>query len=126
MVCLWKDRKPHYHLVSRLIATAFHEDMLFSKMTVNHKDGDPKNNSADNLEWMTRSENIQYGFLNGQYSSFMKSVCVVSKNGDRIDARSYAELDRKLGRYRGYTSRCFSLGMYELIDSTGKAYRVGF
>lgn len=95
-------------------------------MTVNHKDGNPKNNSADNLEWMTRTENIQYGFSNGQYSSFMKSVCVVSKNGDRIDARSYAELDRKLGRYRGYTSRCFSLGMYELIDSTGKEYRVGF
>ena len=125
MVSLWKDGKPYYLKVSRIIASTFIENNLFSNLTVNHKDGNPLNNHADNLEWMTRAENIQYGFENGQYSSFMKSICVVSKNGDRIDARSYAELDRKLGRYKGYTSRCFSIGMYELIDRNGKAYRVG-
>lgn len=125
MICLWKNGKPHYHNVSRLIAASFHGDKLYSNMTVNHIDGNSLNNNADNLEWMTREENIQYGFSNGQYSSFMKSVCVVSKNGHRIDAKSYAELDRKLGRYKGYTSRCFSIGMYELIGRNGEAYRVG-
>ena len=126
LVCLWKNGKPHYHLVSRLIASAFHGDYLFSKLTVNHKDGNTLNNTANNLEWMTRAENIQYGFSNGQFDSIMKHVCVVSKNGERIEARSYSELDRKLGRYKGYVSRCFAHGMYELIANDGTAYRLGF
>jgi len=31
-------------------------------MEVNHKDGDRSNNAEDNLEWMTKSENIKHSF----------------------------------------------------------------
>lgn len=62
MVTLWKDNKPHSHLVSRLIATTFIKNLLNSDYTVNHKDGNPLNNSADNLEWLSRADNIKYGF----------------------------------------------------------------
>ena len=122
MVCLWKDGKPRYHLVSRLIASAFHGDMLFSNMTVNHIDGNTLNNSADNLEWLSRSDNIKYGFSNGQFDSFMKQIEAVTESGDRIHARSYADMDRKLGRYRGYTSRTITQGFSELISSDGLKY----
>lgn len=122
MVCLWKDGEPHYHLVSRLIASAFHGDMLYTSLTVNHKDGNPLNNRSDNLEWLTRSDNIRYGFENGQFESFMKRIEAVCKNGDRICARSYADMDRKLGRYRGYTSRMIASGFVELISSDGTEY----
>lgn len=48
----------------RIIATAFcpHEP---GKDYVNHKDGDKLNNSADNLEWVTRSENTLHSFQTG-------------------------------------------------------------
>ena len=125
-ICLWKDGKPHYHLVSRLIASAFHGDMLFTSMTVNHKDGDTLNNASDNLEWLTRADNIKYGFANGQFKSIMKPIIVVNNQGKQIHARSFAEMDRKLGRYRGYTSRRLSSGIFELISSDGTAYCIGF
>lgn len=124
MVCLWKDGKPRYHLVSRLIASAFHGDMLFSNMTVNHIDGNTLNNSADNLEWLSRSDNIKYGFSNGQFDSFMKQIEAVTESGYRIHARSYADMDRKLGRYKGYTSRTLTSGLSQLAGSDGMIYKV--
>ena len=46
--------------VHRLVAQAFvpgyREDL-----DVNHKDEDKTNNRADNLEWVTRQENVNYG-----------------------------------------------------------------
>ena len=34
-------------------------------LVVNHKDGNKKNNSFSNLEWVTQSENIAHSFENG-------------------------------------------------------------
>ena len=44
------------HLVHRLVAQAFLAPPPSEKHTqVNHIDGDPANNRADNLAWVTRS-----------------------------------------------------------------------
>ena len=32
---------------------------------VNHKDGDPENNDASNLEWVTQKENVQHSVATG-------------------------------------------------------------
>lgn len=42
--------------VHRRVAMAFIPNPC-NKGTVNHKDGNPKNNNIDNLEWMTQGEN---------------------------------------------------------------------
>jgi hypothetical protein len=126
MVCLWKDGKPHYHLVSRLVASTFHDNLLMSKFTVNHIDGNTLNNRADNLELMTLTDNIKYGFKNGQYSSFMKPITAINVNNniDTLYAKSYAEMDRMLCRYRGYTSRVVCMGRNILYNKTGVVYRI--
>jgi hypothetical protein len=36
-------------------------------MTVNHKNGNPLDNSAVNLEWLSHGDNIRHGFANGLY-----------------------------------------------------------
>lgn len=60
LVGLCREGKQRHFSVHRLVAQAFlpNPDGL---PQVNHKDEDKTNNRADNLEWCTRSYNINYG-----------------------------------------------------------------
>lgn len=64
------DGKQKMQLVHRLVADCFCKkpaDFLERSnryYQVNHKDENPANNCADNLEWMTCKENINYGHHN--------------------------------------------------------------
>ena len=65
-------------LVHRLVAESFipnHED----KPVVNHKDGNKKNNCADNLEWVTSSENSFHAVRTGLSKPSQHQKEVVSK-----------------------------------------------
>ena len=64
---LWKDKKHKTVLLHRLIATTFLENLIDTNMTVNHKNGNKLDNRVENLEWLSRADNIRYGFQNGQY-----------------------------------------------------------
>lgn len=74
ILALNKDKNTHYvaitlsldskritRFVHRLVAIAFIENPE-DKCCVNHIDGNPSNNNANNLEWVTMSENAQHSY----------------------------------------------------------------
>lgn len=56
--CCVESKRKRY-LIHRLVAYAF-IDNHDNKPEINHKDGNPKNNYVDNLEWCTRKENMEH------------------------------------------------------------------
>lgn len=61
-VTLSKDGVERSEFVQRMVALMFVEnDDPKHKIEVNHIDENKKNNRADNLEWVTRSENARHG-----------------------------------------------------------------
>lgn len=64
-VHLYKNNKCKLRTVHRLVALHFIENPD-NKPQVNHKDMDQLNNCADNLEWVTCSENHKHAFKNGR------------------------------------------------------------
>lgn len=103
-VTLWKDGKATKYLVSRLVAITWC-DGYKPELTVNHIDGDSLNNKCSNLEWVTRSENIRYGFENGQYEKNRKPLILVI-NGVSHMFISQTEASLYLGRNKGYINNC--------------------
>lgn len=67
---LYKDKKPKYYHIHRLVADAFLDNPL-NKEQVNHKNGVRDDNKLSNLEWTTCSENHQHAskILKRKYTS---------------------------------------------------------
>lgn len=65
MISLSKFNKKKSFSVHRLVAKTFIEN-INNKPEINHKDLNPYNNKAENLEWVTSSENSIHSFKNGR------------------------------------------------------------
>ncbi len=120
-VTLWKDKKPYDFLVARLVCATFKENLLNTKMTVNHIDGDRLNNNIENLEWMSREDNIHHGFEYGLYP-FQKAIAL-ERDGSIMYFRSLAQASRFLRRNDGYVSGCIHMNK-PITDDMGNEYKV--
>lgn len=64
--------------IHRLVAEAYIPNK-YGKREVNHIDGNKHNNHINNLEWATRSENMQHAFDNGLKTALRGSKCGTAK-----------------------------------------------
>lgn len=102
-VVLNKDGTANMKTVHRLVATAFIRNPN-NYGVVNHKDGNKKNNTVDNLEWCTRSYNTKHAYHNRLMSadSCKKSIILYKKYGEY---ESITEASEALGVAFGSLSR---------------------
>lgn len=121
-VVLYDNRERKRYTIHRLVAEAFVPN-LHNKKEINHKNGIKDDNRADNLEWVTRSENMKHSFVVlgrkpsgnggkvGRDNSSSKVVLQIL-NGDVI-GRFFGccEASRKTGVCRQSISSC-CLGRY--------------
>lgn len=90
IVNLYKNNKSKTFKVHRLVAEAFLPNP-YNLPQVNHKDENPQNNIAENLEWCTASYNNNYGTRN-------KRIGKSNTNGKRSKPVIQYTLDGKFVR----------------------------
>src|SRR6266436_2003947 len=71
-VVLCREGKQKTFIVSRLVAIAFVVNPG-NLPDVHHKDFDPSNGVATNLEWVTHRQNIDHSVNNGRYAKKLTS-----------------------------------------------------
>ena len=90
--------------VHRVIATTFcPNDDTKHKVIVDHLDNNPKNNRADNLEWITQAENVRRAGRIGRTPKKTKCRCLETQK----EFKSIAEASREYGiRYYSVYGSC--------------------
>lgn len=76
-VCISLGSRKKRKLIKTHIAVAvMFVDGYAENLVVNHKDGDKKNNNAENLEWVTTSENQIHALNNGLRTDNQRIMCL--------------------------------------------------
>lgn len=77
-VGLWNGGKKKNFKIHRLVIENFNPVENMGNLDCNHKDEDKTNNRLENLEWLTRKENLNYGTHNKKISEAhsVRILCV--------------------------------------------------
>lgn len=108
-ISLWKNGKRKDYLAHRLVAEAFIPNPE-NKPTVNHIDGNPKNNYVQNLEWATYGENNNHAFDNRLISTAYPVTLVNQVSGEAMSFRSLSKASEYIGFGVGYISNRLKRG----------------
>lgn len=119
-VSLCKHSKPKTFLVHRIVAKSFIPNPK-NLQTVDHIDGNKRNNSVDNLQWLSRRDNLQKYHreqghrlfetprVKGQVKGESKRMKVnqFTRNGELVETYiSFMDAERKTGVRSGNISLC--------------------
>lgn len=109
------DGKRHRYSVHRLILENFNPVEGMENLQVNHIDGDKRNNSLNNLEWVTCQENINHAIKNNLRAKVngsakltieqVKEIFIRANNGETNMAlgTEFGVSPRQIGRIK---NRC--------------------
>ena len=122
-VDLWKDGKPKSLLVSRIIATTFIPNPE-NKKSVNHIDGNHRNNHVENLEWASYNENSNHAFDNDLMPTNIRITLIRVSNQESHSFRSMAKASEFIGRNRGYISLRLKRNYETVMDVDGNEYEI--
>jgi hypothetical protein len=87
-VTLSKNGQVQNLYVHRIVAETYISNPD-NKPQVNHIDGDKKNNSVDNLEWVSVSENTKHAYKNGLSGNIGATHCFAKKLIDNCTGKEY-------------------------------------
>lgn len=95
-ICLCKNSGHKYQSVARLIAFTFPEicGEYFPGAEVDHLDGNPENNRADNLRWKTHSGNLQ-----NPITKYRRSRSLTNKTGTPKPVEQFSKSGEHLVSY---------------------------
>lgn len=123
-VTLWKDGKLKYWLAHRLVAYAFIPNADETKNSINHIDGNPKNNRVENLEWCNHKENNNHAFDNGLKTTNKKTTLLRLSDNKIFNFRSMGKASLFLGHSSGYISNTLKRNKDEFTDEEGNLYKI--
>ena len=116
-VTLHKDGCAKFVNIHRIVAEAFVPNPL-EKEEVNHKDENPSNNHASNLEWVTCKENINYGTRTERARKAIveaqgRAVRQLSRDGELVaEYESLSEACNATGTHVSNITKC-AKGVYK-------------
>lgn len=107
-------------LVHRLVAQAFLKKDIENAI-VNHKDGNPRNNQVENLEWCDYTHNVNHAFDNDLMKTNIKTKLINLKTKKERFFRSRSQASYFLGKTQGYLGVCKRKGISPR-DELGNLY----
>ena len=120
-VSLYADNETKLLGVHRIVAEAFIENPN-NLPQVNHKNGDKADNRAENLEWVTNTQNIQHSIENGMRDPKLYSRPLV-RIDDGKEFASIAELHREVGGSYNEIVHLFKASADRSACINGKMYK---
>ena len=96
-IVVWKDGKQYLMLTHRAMCELF-VDKIPDKMDINHKNGNKQDNRLENLEIVTRSQNLRHAINTGLkvYSNYPKQYSEKAKQL-RNTGMSFSKIGETLG-----------------------------
>lgn len=109
-VDLYKEGKPTWKRVNRIVAEAFLGEPKDKNLVVMHLDNDKCNNHYTNLKWGTISENTKQAFEDGLEKSPLSKPCILTNGKNEIEFESISQLKLYIGIGKYAINTCIEKG----------------